>query len=531
MNNTTKYLSILALSCLALSACHNDEPKDGDKDKKEENSQNVPQGSVADYDSCHKDADCDTDSYCDRVCLPLGSNGDECSAGRMCESGHCVDGVCCDTACNGANMSCTLEKHAGLCFCKGNFAGDKCDNCKANYFGQDCSQKAACLHGAPNDGLNGDGHCKACFGSWSGIDCDIPSSCPHGTASTGLNGTGKCRSCDDGWVGTNCDEEVPCKNGAFDPLSGLCSCNYGWVGTKCEIKVTCQNGGTVNETDGTCLSGTCPGGVTGINCDKTITCNTANGVLDEVSGTCSSCTGNWVLGPNSNCDVEKACVHGTADNITGKCSGDCDNNYWAGENCDKCITGSIPNASCTFTSGHNDSNCKIKIYCGTNSYYYSYKVAKMADGKWWIVDNLNYYFNADNTYSANSKIYYNFSEAQKVCPVGWHLPTQADYKAMLQATDSTDCSLKSSFWTTKTCTPKLNNAGFNIGTYTDGNTYGYYSDNKLLNRGGGFFAWSDTTSGTTNAYYFNRYYNDDTIGVSLNMSQSYYMLVRCVKDN
>jgi len=97
----------------------------------------------------------------------------------------------------------------------------------------------------------------------------------------------------------------------------------------------------------------------------------------------------------------------------------------------------------------------LTISCGPSAAYHSasgepvyydkltyegetYKTVKMPDGKVWMAENLRYV-------SKNSKVklhnhsasrfgrYYNWEEAMKACPAGWHLPTKEEWNAMVAA--------------------------------------------------------------------------------------------------
>jgi hypothetical protein len=63
---------------------------------------------------CGQHGDCESGKYCSGgVCTASKPDGDACSEGATCDSGHCVDGVCCDSVCSSTCVACKGTKTGG----------------------------------------------------------------------------------------------------------------------------------------------------------------------------------------------------------------------------------------------------------------------------------------------------------------------------------------------------------------------------------------------------------------------------------
>ena|GEM_PF-3032678 len=89
--------------------------------------------------------ECPTAQLCSApgVCAPENRpNGDACSDGATCASGHCVDGVCCESACDGVCEACDVAEQTGLCVAYA--AGtDPANECSGDGV---CSGERACVN-------------------------------------------------------------------------------------------------------------------------------------------------------------------------------------------------------------------------------------------------------------------------------------------------------------------------------------------------------------------------------------------------
>ncbi|XP_023289722.1 laminin subunit alpha, partial [Orussus abietinus] len=198
---------------------------------------------------CSGNIDTNEIDSCDTItgeCLHCLNNtyGEACN---LCAPGFFGDAVqrkdCRSCSCDKCGME-QCDNQIGLCICRENVEGEKCDRCRENHFGFESCEG-----------------CEAC-------DCDVASD------SLQCDGTsGQCR-CKPGVTGRRCDR---CISGFWDygPEGCIsCGCNTGYsVGVSC------------NATTGQC---SCLPGVIGEKCDH---CPYRN-VLIEGNGCyqCDSCT-------------------------------------------------------------------------------------------------------------------------------------------------------------------------------------------------------------------------------------------------
>jgi uncharacterized protein (TIGR02145 family) len=184
----------------------------------------------------------------------------------------------------------------------------------------------------------------------------------------------------------------------------------------------------------------------------------------------------------------------------------------------------------------------------------TYATKLMPDGRWWMAENLNigtmingdinmsnnsiiekYCYNND---AANCNTYgglYQWSEMMQytttagkrgICPVGWHLPTDAEWTSLKNSVPSTDRLTRlagnASLWNNSTFTqnPYFGKSGF------DAIPTGYYFFYEFRCSGCVYF-WSSTRSGSENAIS-RVFYSDDLFQDYL--SRSYGYAVRCIQD-
>jgi hypothetical protein len=213
-------------------------------------------------------------------------NGQACSDGTTCASGHCTDGVCCDTACAGVCESCKLTGTVGAC--------------TAIPSGQDpdveCGAKVAANPdgGADEDGgaPSGDGGLnfpdggvtiteQKCAGTCSGTrSCNFPgqtTSCgsawcnaPDQPAKFVCDGTGGCSpltsQCTDyicnpanSQCRTNCAADSDCLPGDYCTATNQCAPQKG-NGLLCGRGAECQSGSCPTPPAGSavCCATNCP---------------------------------------------------------------------------------------------------------------------------------------------------------------------------------------------------------------------------------------------------------------------------------
>jgi len=99
---------------------------------------------------------------------------------------------------------------------------------------------------------------------------------------------------------------------------------------------------------------------------------------------------------------------------------------------------------------HYCSNGTVKEYGSVSHNGQTYKYVEIGDQSW-MAENLNYYVPLKslcyNDNQENCKKYgrlYNLAAAQKICPNGWHLPSEADWEKLVEFAGGTvaGCKLK-----------------------------------------------------------------------------------------
>ena len=232
---------------------------------------------------------CDGKGACNK------GNGQHCSAGSDCGSGHCVDGVCCASSCSGSCQACNLPGKLGSCNpvpanspdkiaaspCSGSKACDGKGSCRAAP-GQPCSAGGACSSGICADKVccktSCHGTCRACDLAGSAGTCtliakgqDPAKECPVGYA---CNGKGACRKL----VGRSCTLYSDC-------ISGFCSDNVCCASACQGLCKTCK----LPKSPGTC--GDVPAGQADLGglalCKGTSACDGKGGCKLAAGQSCS----------------------------------------------------------------------------------------------------------------------------------------------------------------------------------------------------------------------------------------------------
>ncbi|MDR0518128.1 MAG: fibrobacter succinogenes major paralogous domain-containing protein [Fibromonadaceae bacterium] len=115
-----------------------------------------------------------------------------------------------------------------------------------------------------------------------------------------------------------------------------------------------------------------------------------------------------------------------------------------------------------------------------------YKTVKMPDGKFWMAENMNYATKTSACYQNNASIcqkcgrLYDWEIAMKVCPAGWHLPSDAEWTALEKAIGGYSkagaiLKAKSGWDNNGNGTDKYNFSAFACGYgYLGGSSFGYF---------------------------------------------------------
>lgn len=329
-----------------------------------------------------------------------GINCEKCAEGFFRPDNVPIDSpnACQPCNCNSEHTVGTCEPLTGRCYCKKEYAGDKCDRCAEGYYDFPSCKKCDCYYEGTENGN--------CFPETSNVFADNNmSENPMNAVSDMLNPdlmddlfrddvntSGSC-NCKDNYQGRLCDscavgfyqfpscEQCDCDGpgvenvGSCDTLTGACTCRTGYRGEKCDQCETgyynyplcspcpcSQVGTTENVCDrdsGECI---CADTYAGARCDKCQpgyygfpTCQpcpcTGQGVLDHVCDSqtgqckchdgyagraCDQCAQNFYSYPSCEpCGCNSlGSITSSCDQTTGQCS--CRNNI-EGRRCDQCV--------------------------------------------------------------------------------------------------------------------------------------------------------------------------------------------------
>jgi len=169
----------------------------------------------------------------------------------------------------------------------------------------------------------------------------------------------------------------------------------------------------------------------------------------------------------------------------------------------------------------------------------NYKTVDMPDGKTWLAENLNYNTDGSKCYvdeTQNCDKYgrlYNWETAKKICPKGWHLPSDAEWDKLINAVGGKEAAGKhlkaKSGW---------GNYEGQVGNGKD--TYGFSalpggancpSFGSIFDIGIEGIWWSATEKNTSNAYYISISYNRNYSGMyKYDDDKECWLSVRCVKN-
>ncbi len=161
----------------------------------------------------------------------------------------------------------------------------------------------------------------------------------------------------------------------------------------------------------------------------------------------------------------------------------------------------------------------------------SYKVAAVGT-QTWMAENLNYKadssfcYNGQDSSCAKHGRLYQWAEAQRACPSGWHLPSKSELEALIKAAGGTESAGE-----------KLKVAS---GWNSDGNGSDEFSfsaypaglrnyDGSFGGEGSQAYFWSSTDHDSHIAYCIILYYNNDAVRFG-NRVKTDALNVRCLKD-
>ena len=245
------------------------------------------------------------------------ANGQACTLGSLCGSGHCADGVCCTAPCSGTCQSCKLPGKLGACGlvpagdpdssasfpCVGSKLCDGAGICKSKGTlaanGQSCTQASQCFSGSCVDG-----YCCS-------------STCTTTCKGCGVKGKqGACAPLPNGSLDSNAT--IPCVGAQVCDGAGACKPAAGKKanGQACAKAADCYSAHCV---DAVCCSSACASvcmscGLTG----KAGTCEKLPAGQPDLSSS-PPCAGSQV------CDGQGKCISVGSKKINGQaCSGNGD---------------------------------------------------------------------------------------------------------------------------------------------------------------------------------------------------------------
>jgi uncharacterized protein (TIGR02145 family) len=187
----------------------------------------------------------------------------------------------------------------------------------------------------------------------------------------------------------------------------------------------------------------------------------------------------------------------------------------------------------------------VFAYSGDNTLTYgtqTYKTVKIGT-QTWMAENLNYDVKGSKCYDnkpdncAKYGRLYNWETAMKICPKGWHLPSNAEWDKLYRFVDGNGGIASKRPYDSPTAGKYLKaSSGWNIkGNGTD--NYGFSALPGGSGNSGGSFSlvgydgrwWSASMGNSGNAYYRTMSYsNERTYWYSI--FKSFLFSVRCVKD-
>jgi uncharacterized protein (TIGR02145 family) len=155
--------------------------------------------------------------------------------------------------------------------------------------------------------------------------------------------------------------------------------------------------------------------------------------------------------------------------------------------------------------------------------------------QWWMAENLNiftssgswYYDNDSATYAEVYGRLYTWETANIVCPAGWHLPTDAEWKELEMHLGMNQAQADSTGWRGADQGTELKDSGASEFNALPGGYRNSIGSFYSMDSGTGF--WSSNELGTLNAWVRMLGKDNPQVG-RLDFNKSYGFYVRCVKE-
>ncbi len=322
--------------------------------------------------TCATDQDCATGYACSAGGQCLDANGQSCSAGTDCASGHCAEGVCCNAGCRDGCDACNQQGFVGQCvaLAAGNTGNPSCNpylcngksmacptsctgdqNCASNDYCQiqpcACPGGTSCICPGICVAKKPDG--KACAAAPSQCTCTAPDQCQSGNCADGYCCDApcfaNCKACDvSGSEGTCTMVPLPY---AGNPSCAPYVCNGS---PACPSSCTGDSDCVVGDTCDSSTPGQCVGPNNGAACKSASDCTSGycvNGICcGQSCGPCQQCNPNSNPPYNECVDLPSGTVcrprkcaceaPATCGSTSGGSTPDCPANAWAskGAPCD-----------------------------------------------------------------------------------------------------------------------------------------------------------------------------------------------------
>ncbi|MFC2089644.1 FISUMP domain-containing protein [Bacteroidota bacterium] len=154
------------------------------------------------------------------------------------------------------------------------------------------------------------------------------------------------------------------------------------------------------------------------------------------------------------------------------------------------------------TNNKNNASSKVIIDSRDDKKYKTVKIGNQI----WMNENMKYdglnpYISPDNQY------YYTMQNAEKVCPIGYHLPSKKEFELLIDNLD-------------------ISNETFSLqgdGYYTEGSSWGVTAKDHI-------YLWSSTKNSKYNSYVLSYQKSFGTLRVVEFVFSSPMISVRCIKD-
>ncbi|XP_076800337.1 laminin subunit alpha-5-like isoform X2 [Clavelina lepadiformis] len=332
-----------------------------------------------------------------------GINCEQCASGywRPADIDPSDPNGCRPCECDSAYTIGSCEPTTGRCYCKVQYAGDRCDRCAPGYYDfPECRPCDCYYNGTLNDVCLPVGDACPCKYNFAGKYCDecaagfylFPTcdACEcvgEGVASDVCDPyTGDC-PCADGFAGKSCTEcapgyfnyplcqRCPCSDigttdEVCDSLTGECFCDEKYAGVSCD---DCKSGyfgfPLCQECECTApgsLNNTCDSGSGRCNCKPNYQGNACEECAPEFYGypNCLSCACNVRGSLKTTCDQTTGdCL--CRDNVQGRACDTCTPDYFNFPKCEECscdvrgIVSVVPGVCLAFTTGQCE--CKENV--------------------------------------------------------------------------------------------------------------------------------------------------------------------------